>query len=130
MQRFFSKTRFCDGAEWPNEMGITVVNDPGKVITYIENTGYNYCICHYYIVMSSYVIVVASSTRLLTCLANTSRVMKKMKRDTEPIVFRSFSTPGLDRERGNTIITMLIVWCQSLVLLYHQQMKKTKSTMS
>lgn len=35
----------------------------------------------------------------LTCLASTNRVMKKMKRFTEPIVFRSFSTPGLRGER-------------------------------
>lgn len=34
----------------------------------------------------------------LTCLASTSRVTKNMKSDTEPIVFRSFSTPGLDLE--------------------------------
>lgn len=33
--------------------------------------------------------------KLLTCLAKTSSVMKKMNRDTEPMVFRSFRTPGL-----------------------------------
>lgn len=44
----------------------------------------------------------AQRRRKLTCRANTSKVTKKMKRDTEPIVFRSFSTPGL-----HTIIIML-----------------------
>lgn len=42
----------------------------------------------------------------LTCLASTSRVMKKMKRFTEPIVFRSFSTPGLSGERRDRADTV------------------------
>lgn len=36
----------------------------------------------------------------LTCLASTSRVMKKMKREMEPMVFRSFRTPGLKGQRA------------------------------
>lgn len=35
-----------------------------------------------------------------TCLANTSRVMKKMNKDTEPMVFRSFRTPGLKTDKA------------------------------
>lgn len=40
-----------------------------------------------------------------TCLASTSRVMKKMKREIEPIVFRSLRTPGLEglrKKKGDT----------------------------
>lgn len=31
-----------------------------------------------------------------TCLASTSRVMKKIKKEMEPIVFRSLKSPGLE----------------------------------
>lgn len=39
-------------------------------------------------------------TLQLTCLASTSRVMKKMKREMQPMDFRSFRTPGLKGQRA------------------------------
>ena len=47
---------------------------------------------------------VMEKTRLLTCLPRTSSVMKNIKRDTEPMVFRSFQMPGLLKNRQTKTI--------------------------
>lgn len=76
--------------------------------------------------------MLARLRRLLTCLANTSRVMKKMKRDTEPIVFRSFSTPGLDTEKQreyNYYTVDCILSNSGDIVQPSNATKKTKSTM-
>lgn len=81
-------TRFCCRVPQPPNQAYT---DVQKNIQRIVFAGWEKTWCK---------IKYAAVRRLpLTCLASTSRVMKKMKRFTEPIVFRSFSTPGLRGER-------------------------------
>lgn len=52
----FSKRIFCNSAEWPNKTGISVVNDPGKVIVYTESIFYYYIVI--IVIYLSYVIMV------------------------------------------------------------------------